>query len=103
MADIDFKLGAYYDPSLTPMAMLVDVNQMEILNIQIGAQLATLETLIISQLDALGSSSNCVTKRPKQLSLESLGVEEGDVIDNLSFTNIDGSFSTRARHLQSDR
>lgn len=92
VADIDFKLGAYYDPSLTPMAMLVDVNEMEILNIQIGAQPATLETLVVSQLDALGSPSNCDEGNDRSnYPTENLGVEEGDVIDNLSFTNIDGS------------
>ena len=50
VADTDFKLGAYYDPSLTPMAMLVHVQTMTIVNIQIGAQPATLEALIQSQL-----------------------------------------------------
>ena len=50
VADTDFKLGAYYDPSLTPMAMIVDVDTMTIINIQIGAQPTTLETLIQSQL-----------------------------------------------------
>ena len=92
VADIDFKLGAYYDPSLTPMAMLVDVSQMEILNIQIGAQPTTLETLVVSQLNALGTSSSCEDEDDRSLyPTENIGVNEGNVIDNLSFTKVDGS------------
>lgn len=92
VADTDFKLGAYYDPSLTPMAMLVDISKMEILNIQIGAQPATLETLVQSQLAALGDNAECENNQTRDVyPTENLGVNEGQVIDNLSFTNIDGT------------
>jgi thiol-disulfide isomerase/thioredoxin len=92
VADTEFKLGAYYDPSLTPMAMLVDISKMEILNIQIGAQPATLETLVESQLGAL-SNNDCEepTSNRDTYPSEGRGVEEGDTIDSLTFTNIDGT------------
>ena len=92
VADTEFKLGAYYDPSLTPMAMLVDIEAMEILNIQIGAQPATLETLVESQLAALGDAESCENEDSrKDYPTEGFGVEEGDVIESLVFTEIDGS------------
>lgn len=92
VADTEFKLGAYYDPSLTPMAMLVDIEAMEILNIQIGAQPATLETLVESQLAALGDAESCESEDSREdYPAEGFGVEEGDVIESLVFTEIDGS------------
>ena len=92
VADTDFKLDAYYDSSLTPMAMLVDIEAMEILNIQIGPQPAILETLVESQLAALSNLEPCEDQQSRDnYPTEGFGVEEGDVIESLVFTNIDGS------------
>lgn len=89
VADIDFQLGAYYDPSLTPMAMLVDVDTMQILNIQIGAQPTVLETLVQTQL---ADSDDCDEPNNRAAYPSSnIGTLEGDTLAPLTFTNIDGS------------
>ncbi len=49
--DADFKLGAYYDETLTPMNMIVDVDTMEILKITTGFDEAVVRAVIEANLD----------------------------------------------------
>lgn len=49
--DEGFKLGAYYDPTLTPMNMIVDVDTMEILKITTGFDEAVVRAVIEANLD----------------------------------------------------
>lgn len=46
VADAPFVLGDYYDPEVTPMNMLVDLNTMEILHIVTGTDQSAIEALI---------------------------------------------------------
>lgn len=50
LADPEFVFSAYYDPAVTPMNMLVDVDTMEILRIQTGWDPATVDALIAARL-----------------------------------------------------
>lgn len=50
VADPEKKTHAYYDPSATPMLMLVDLASMKILKILIGSQLDTVESLVQAKL-----------------------------------------------------
>lgn len=49
--DADFKLGAYYDETLTPMNMIVDVDTMEILKVTTGFDEAVVRAVIEANLD----------------------------------------------------
>ncbi len=46
VADAPFVLGDYYDPEVTPMNMLVELNTMEILHIVTGTDQSAIEALI---------------------------------------------------------
>ena len=50
VADATFQLGAFYDSSLTPMNMLVDVDTMEILRITTGWDPDVIEGIIAARL-----------------------------------------------------
>jgi thiol-disulfide isomerase/thioredoxin len=50
VADPEFKTGAYYDPSSTPMNMMVDVNEMKILRISVGFDPNATEAIITGRL-----------------------------------------------------
>lgn len=50
VADTPFVLGAYYDASLTPMVMLVEVDTMEILSIATGFDEARIRAVINAKL-----------------------------------------------------
>ncbi len=50
VADPEFVLSAYYDESVTPMNMLVDLDTMEILHIVTGTDQTAIEALIESSL-----------------------------------------------------
>lgn len=50
VADPDKQLHQYYDPSLTPMQMLVDASTMKILQIFVGEDLDTIRDLVEAKL-----------------------------------------------------
>jgi hypothetical protein len=50
VADAPFQLGAFYDSSLTPMNMVVDVDDMEILRITTGWDPDVIEGIIAARL-----------------------------------------------------
>ena len=50
VADPEFQLGDYYDPSLTPMNMIIDVNNMEMLVISTGWDRSAIESVIGARL-----------------------------------------------------
>lgn len=50
VADPEFQLDAYYDASLTPMNMMVDLDTMEILVISTGWEPSTVESIIEARL-----------------------------------------------------
>jgi hypothetical protein len=50
VADTDFKLGRYYNRELTPMNMLVDVNEMKILRISTGFDENATEAILSARL-----------------------------------------------------
>ncbi len=50
VSDAPFVLSEYYDVSVTPMNMLVDLNTMEILHIVTGADQSAIEALVDASL-----------------------------------------------------
>jgi thiol-disulfide isomerase/thioredoxin len=50
VADPSFALQAYYDPTLTPMNMIIDVNTMQILWLTTGWDQSTIDAILSSKL-----------------------------------------------------
>lgn len=51
VADIDFKLGEYYDKAASPMNMIVDVTTMKIIRIISGVDVSSTEAIFNSRLN----------------------------------------------------
>ena len=73
----------YYDVSLTPMVMLIDVETMEIVYLTQGFD----EDQVVAQIETRLPP----TIRPSLYPPDPYGAETGAVIEDLTFTQIDGS------------